>query len=63
VFRYRAKNTFGWGPYSDLTTLQGIDEPNQMNSPVTSNIDDYVLVNWDEATSNGSPILEYKLEI
>ena len=27
IFWYRAKNVFGWGPYSDTTTLQGIDEP------------------------------------
>lgn len=54
---------FGWSEYSDTIGLEGIDVPNQLPAPVTSNVDDKVLIDWFEAVSNGSPLIRYKIEI
>jgi len=37
--------------------LEGIDVPNQLPAPLTSNVDDKVLVDWFDAVSNGSPLI------
>lgn len=35
-FRVRAKNIFGWGPYSQVSYIQAAREPDQPLAPVTS---------------------------
>jgi hypothetical protein len=35
-FRVRARNIFGWGPYSQVTYIQAAREPDQPEAPVTS---------------------------
>lgn len=62
-FRYRAKNVFGYGPYSDVATIKGIAVPDQMSIPTVTNDAANVKIVWQEPTSNGSPISEYQILI
>jgi hypothetical protein len=64
-FRIRAKNIWGWGPYSATTQIVASAVPAQMIAVVTS-IDiatgDLVL-DWTAPEDNGSPITMYQVEI
>jgi hypothetical protein len=47
-FRYRAKNVFGWGEYSDSTSYLAAAIPLTAKSVVTSIQDLYVKIAWEE---------------
>lgn len=64
-FRVRARNIFGWGPYSAVTYIQAAREPDVPIAPETS-IDDAtggVAIEWTAPDARGSAITSYKVEI
>ena len=61
-FRYRAKNVFGWGPYSDILNLYAASVPNQISTATTVNIDTNVKISWSAPAYNGgSPVTAYRI--
>ena len=63
-FRYRAKNLFGWGPYSDTLDLYAASVPTTIATATTVNQDTSVLISWSLPTYNGGlPILAYRIYI
>ena len=62
-FRVRAKNLFGFGPYSDSATLTPVDVPNKMAAPTTSIVNTNVLVSWTAPTANGLAITKYEIKL
>ena len=64
-FRVRARNIFGWGPYSTVTYIQAAREPDVPVAPVTT-IDAAtggVTITWIAPSDRGSVITSYKIEI
>lgn len=62
-FRYRAKNVFGYGPYSDVASILAIAIPDQMPAPIVTNNGVNVQITWVQANGNGASIIAYKIEI
>ena len=64
LFRVRASNSFGWGPWSNHVTIRADEVPAQITSLQTSIQTIYVRIDWSKpSTDNGSPILRYKVMI
>jgi hypothetical protein len=64
-FRVRARNIFGWGPYSTVTEIKAAREPGLPIAPVTS-IDPVhggVTIEWTAPDARGDTITAYKIEI
>ena len=64
-FRVRARNIFGWGPYSQVTYIQAAREPDQPVPPTTS-IDAStggVVITWTAPSARGAAITAYQIEI
>lgn len=64
-FRVRARNIFGWGPYSTVVYIQAAREPDVPAAPVTS-IDPAtggIVLHWAAPSERGSAIEAYKIEI
>lgn len=64
-FRVRARNIFGWGPYSTVVYIQAAREPDVPAAPVTS-IDPAtggIVLTWTAPSARGSAIEAYKIEI
>lgn len=64
-FRVRARNIFGWGPYSQVTYIQAAREPAKPAAPTTS-IDPAtggVMITWTAPDAQGAAISAYKIEI
>jgi hypothetical protein len=64
-FRVRARNIFGWGPYSQVIYNQAAREPGVPIAPVTS-IDPAtggVVIAWTAPDARGATIEAYKIEI
>ena len=63
-FRLRAKNSFGWGPYSLITTIIPVSAPGTMNTLSTSIVNNYVKLDWAVPPStNGGAITAYEVVI
>ena len=65
AFRVRAKNIFGWGPYSLVTYIQAAHQPAAPLAPTTS-IDAAtggVAIAWIAPDASGDPITAFKIEI
>jgi len=62
-FRLRAKNTHGWGPYSNTLTISPSSVPATMAAPTTSIDNTYVKITWVLPADNGSPITQVKVVI
>ena len=64
LFRVRAKNSFGWGPWSDEVTIRADEVPAQI-VPVTTSIQTlYARIDWSPpSTDNGSAITSYRVLI
>lgn len=61
----RARNIFGWGPYSPVTFIQAAREPDTPDAPTTS-IDSAtggVVIAWTAPDARGAAISAYKIEI
>jgi len=64
-FRVRARNIFGWGPYSSVTYVSAAREPGVPLAPVTS-IDAAtggVAIAWTAPDARGATITAYRVEI
>jgi len=62
-FRVRAKNEFGWGPYSNESSFIPRAVPSKMD-PVVTVIDNiYVKISWTQPNENGAVITRYLIEI
>jgi len=64
-FRVRARNIFGWGPYSPVTQIQAAREPGKPIAPVTSidSVKGGMAITWTAPDARGSAITSYKIEI
>jgi hypothetical protein len=62
-FRYRAKNIFGWGPYSDQGDIFAASKPSQMVPVSVSLFGTDVKIQWTPSDSNASPITSFKVLI
>lgn len=64
-FRVRAKNIYGWGPNSIVTTVMAAREPATPDAPVTSIDADTggLTISWTAPPARGSAIEEYRIEI
>jgi len=62
-FRVRAKNIFGWGPYSGNLTVVPASVPATM-AAVTVAVDNvYAKISWTQPAINGATITAYKIVI
>lgn len=62
-FRVRAKNIYGWGSYSAITSIFTAEEPEQVTNIQTIVDGTNVIISWDEPFDNYDPIVEYLIEI
>lgn len=62
-FRYRAKNIFGWGPFSDQGDIFAASKPSQMQPVSVSLLGTNVKIQWTPSDSNASPITSFKVLI
>ena len=66
-FRYKAKNAYGWGDYSESARLLVATEPAQPTASPSfiesSETDIRIGLQIDTIENNGSQILEYSLEL
>ncbi len=65
AFRVRARNIFGWGPFSDVTYIQAARAPDAPLAPVTS-IDAAtggLVITWQAPNNAGSAITSYVINI
>lgn len=64
LFRYRAKNAHGWGPFSQTLSLIAARRTDKPDTALTSNEGTLVRITWAEpAYDGGSPILGYRIKI
>lgn len=62
VFRYRAKNMYGWGPFSEPVTLKAARQPEQITPPPVTVIENsYVKITWDYPEDNADSVVEYEI--
>jgi hypothetical protein len=62
-FRYRAKNIFGWGTYSDQGDVQAASQPVKLDPPVVSLIGTNVKIAWTPKGDNGTSLTAFKIQI
>jgi hypothetical protein len=63
LFRVRAENAYGWGPYSTVTTVYAAGVPGQPYQPATAVVGTDVRVTWGPPGSEQAPISAYKVLI
>ena len=62
-FRYRAKNVFGWGEFSEQGDILAAAEPGQMDQVTVTSVGTDVKIAWTPPEENGSAITAYKIVI
>jgi len=64
-FRVRARNIFGWGPYSLVTSIKAAREPGTPVAPVTSidAVNGNLAIEWTAPDARGDAITAYQVEI
>lgn len=63
-FRYRVKNKYGWGPFSNSIDIRAATLPGQPVAPTFSVVNDlYVRISWTAPNNGGNPILAYNIQI
>ena len=60
--RYRAKNIYGWGDYSESAEILTIQEPGRPDPVQTQVVSSNVLIVWTEPESYGSAITHYEVQ-
>jgi hypothetical protein len=65
IFRVRAKNIYGFGPFSDIVQFKASEEPEQVVSStiVTENVLTQVQITWAEPFDNLDQITAYLIQI
>jgi hypothetical protein len=64
-FRLRAKNKWGWGAYSEVTSVQAANKPLPITD-LTSHIDESsgnIVLSWTLAADQSSPLTETTIEL
>jgi len=61
--RYRAKNIFGWGAYSDTSVVKTIMEPAKVENVGSEAVGTNIQFYWDVPDARGSVITHYDLQI
>jgi len=62
-FRYRASNKYGWGDYSEVSSILAADVPQQAAGVETRIENKYVKVLWAYPNDSSAPIMEYEVKI
>lgn len=61
-FRYRVRNIYGWGPYSNTVDIRTAALPAQIGIPIATLKDESIVkITWSEPDNGGSPITSYKI--
>ena len=63
LFRLRAENIYGWGPYSGETLIYAAGLPTQPYQAVTTIVGTDVVVSWSEPENSAAPLLAYSIVI
>lgn len=59
----RAKNVYGWGPYSSEVTIKPAEVPSKMSVPTTTIDGSNVRVSFSAGVDNGETITHYQIVI
>jgi len=62
-FKYRARNVYGWGDFSDEVTLKAARQPEQMLPVQTLIENNFVKISWDYPNDNSDTVNEYEVLI
>jgi hypothetical protein len=62
-FKARARNIYGWGPYSTEVSIIASDVPSQMGVATTSIVGVNARIAWTAPSSNGEDITSYLVEV
>lgn len=62
-FKVRAKNKYGYGPFTATVSVQTSQAPEQPAPPVLEVVGGYVKISWTEPTANFRPVLGYQVLI
>lgn len=61
--RFRARNIFGWGDYSEIGAIKTIMKPDLINTPTVTQSVTNVNIEWSVPNANGDPIQYYVVQI
>lgn len=62
-FRVVAKNSFGWGTYSNVVAIIPSAIPSTMAAVTTTNSNALVKIEWTDPVTNGAAITAYQILI
>lgn len=63
IFKVRARNVYGYGPFSPEVTIRASDVPDTMETLSTMQILDYLVVTWAEPHNGGDSIDLYEIQL
>lgn len=58
-FKIEARNNYGYSDFSDEVTIICATVPEVPSPPTTSNVNEFVQIDWVPPVSNGLPITSY----
>jgi hypothetical protein len=62
-FKVQARNSVGLSKYSAEISILAAQVPNQPNTPVTSIVNEAIVISWRAPYNGGSPITSYFVTI
>jgi len=64
-FKIRAKNIWGWGPFSPVATIRASSWPDQVKNIITAydEATGGVKISWGQVKNNGDPIEQYRIQV
>lgn len=62
-FKVQARNSEGYGDFSNVIRVLAAQEPDKPETPVTVWTRDFVTVQWVEPVINGAAILSYNVQL
>jgi hypothetical protein len=62
-FQIRAKNKYGWGPFSDTVTILAADEPDAPLVITGSQFGTSSRLSWSLPVEHGSSVIAYEITI
>lgn len=62
-FRYRGKNKYGWGEYSEVSIFNAASIPSQVNPVVTKIENSFAKIEWEYPEDGSASITEYEIQI